>query len=454
MTGPSWEPANQTEAAMLAAAQQRDQPAFLAAVRSSQLLLPVTEAAADGREAPRWTTGELEGTTFLPAFTSPEAIAAALPGVDVRYRVTSFQDLAAAWPHPDWRLALNPRLPIAAQLDYDVITALASQRQPPPTRPAQLTPGEEELWQAIVDGDSTNYLATLVRQTLLLPLAPEGGLSRDLTDPQFPWWRVTDDAGVTTIPVFTSEYLLREALAVDHDYIEVGPLQLVDSWPDPRYSLAIDPDTGLATLLTGEQVQTLDTFFREVRTALNDGLEEHRRRAAEAELHRLARFDPDELDIEELDAGALEADALDADAVDADAPGEVLAADAPLTLQLVIPHAYLSSYLDGGYNRAAGLVHAWRGPGRETPKSLYRRLGLLGEGSPFTVSDEWVAVLRWAPDEQTPEHWGRGEPCMEAVAIPDGAEIYRIGTDRAEERLARYDATAGRWLAGSGDPAS
>lgn len=434
-----WMPVGPTEEALLTAAMAGDGAAFGTELAGSNLLLPVTEAAAEGLESPRWATNDLEGVTFLLAFTSPEALAAiAAPGSSVRYRVTDFFDLVEHWPDPEWRMALNPGLPIGAQLTSAELRDLVAAGPPIPLKPDRLTEAEETLWATLRAGDSPDFMATLIRQPLLLPLAPSGGLSRDMTDSEFPWWCVDNELGEPGLPIFTSEHLLESVLG-DREFIEVSFPQLAESWPDSAWYLMVNPNTSLTTRLTGTQVQGLGTWFGDLRDAFHEDVAEYNQRVAEEQLLELAGQDLNDL------SAPLPA-ALSA--VDGAVSDSELGPDSevPLVLQLVIPHAYLSSYLERGYDRAAGLIHTWYGVGRETPIGLYRRLGLLGSGSPFTTADEWVAVLRWLPDAATPPEWGRGEPRMEALVIPDGAEIHRIHADRTEDLLARFDAGARRWL--------
>lgn len=434
----SWTPVGPTETALLAALIAEDEAAYTAALVTASLLLPVTEEAAEGREPARWVTHNIGGVTYLLTFTSPEAIAAAFPGIDVRYRVTDFFDLVAHWPNPEWRMAVDPGLPIATQLTSEVLRSLAEAGPPRPPHPDHLTPAEEDLWAALQEGDSPTFMSGLIRQPLLLPIPPRGGLSRDLTDPEFPWWQAESEIGEPGVPVFTSERMMISVLG-EQDFIEVSVPYLVENWPDQTWYLMINPNTGLATRLTGTQAKNLGKWIADLRDAANEDIAEHNQQMSEDQPIGAPNGTIDPID----PSGHIDpADA--ADAAD-DSDEDLLDPTLPIVLQLVIPPAYLSSYLDQGYHRAAGLVHASRGSGRDTPARLYRRLGLLGSGSPFSASDEWVAVLRWSPDAETPEEWGRGEPRMESVLIPDGAEIHRILANRTEEPLARFDGAARQW---------
>ncbi|MFB9239355.1 SseB family protein [Plantactinospora siamensis] len=412
MTG--WVPTTGPERAMLAAAEAGDRAALLAAVASGPLLLPVSSAAAAGREAPAWPTGVLDGITHVLAFTSPAAIAACLPDRSVSYRADSLAGLVAGWPDEGWLLAVDPGLPIGLRVTTDEVRAAPELARELET--------EVALRDAIRAEDPDALAAAVLRAGLAVPLRPGGSASRDLSDPDFPWWCLPDEAGGQAVPVFTSEARLRQVLG-DHELVEVNALQLAGAWPDPAWQLALNPGTQLAAALPGESVLTLRDWLGEVETVLVEAFEEER--AAE----QAAPARP----------GWATGPAA------ADDPDDDPDPDLPVRLQIVIPHRYLPSYLDDNYDRAAGLVHAWGGPARDTPARLYRRLGLLGEGSPFQESDEWVAVLRWEPDDTTPAEWVSGEPRMEAVAVPDGCGLHVLHDDGRDEPLARYDAAARTW---------
>ncbi|MER7332986.1 MULTISPECIES: SseB family protein [unclassified Micromonospora] len=414
-----WGPATPTEEALLAAAEAGDRDTLLATLATGPLLLPVSPEAAAGRAPAAWPTAGHDGRTHVIAFTSPEAIAACLPGQSVSYRVLALADLAADWPDDDWLLAIDAGLPIGVRLTAGEVRAIA----------APALEAERELRDAIGRQEPDALMAALLRAELLLPLRPGGSESRDLSDPDFPWWCLPDEQGQPCLPVFTTEARLRQALG-DHDLVAVSSLQLAEQWPDPSWQLLLNPGTPLAAALPGEAVRTLRDWLGQLRQAVTDATDEERQRlqtAAYAEPATVGvpaqRTAPDE----------------DDDEYEPDP-------DLPVRLQLVIPHRYLPSYLEDGYQRAAGLVHAWAGPGRDTPTRLYRRLGLLGEGSPFAESDEWVAVLRWEPDEDTPEDWGRGQPRMESLVVPDGTGLHCLHHDGRDELLARFDAASGRWV--------
>lgn len=415
-----WRPVTGPESVMLAAAEAGDRAKLLAGLVSGPLLLPVSPAAAAGHEVPAWPTGVFDGVTHLLAFTSPEAIAACLPGQPVSYRMDSVPDLIAAWPDPAWVLAVDPGLPIGLRLTAAELREL----------PDIVVPGEEALRAAIVRGDPDALTAALLRAELVVPLRPDGPPTRDLTDPDFPWWVLPDATGQPTVAVFTSEERLGQALG-DHDVVVVSSLQLAGSWPDPRWQMALNPGTALAVDLPGSAVRELGRWLGELRTVMTDTFKEEQRRE---------RMPDDRAGVRPVLAAARPV--AHSEAPDLTGPDP----DVPVLLQIVIPPMYVAAYLEQGYDRAAGLVHSWHGPGRETPERLYRRLDLIGEGSPFDAADEWAVVLRWAPDDETPAEWADGPPRMESLVVPGGAGLHRIHADGRESLVAVFDADARRWL--------
>ncbi|MEG3635985.1 SseB family protein [Micromonospora palythoicola] len=411
-----WQPSTAAEQALLAAAEADDREGFLTELVTGPLLLPVSPGAAAGRETVAWATGQHDGVTHVLAYTSPAAIAAGLPGQSVSYRVSSLVDLAVDWPDDEWMLAIDAGLPIGIRLAADELRAL--------TEPVM--EAERPLREAVRGQDPNALMAALLRAELVLPVDPDGPATRDLSDPEFPWWTLPDEQGRVSLPVFSSEARLRQVLG-EHDLVVVSSLQLTDHWPDISWQLLVNPETPLAAALPGEALLTLRDWLGELRQVIDEAAKQEQARRDTARYANPSAV-----------GGPVPRPAPEADD---DGPDPA----APLLLQLVIPHRYLTSYLDDGYDRAAGLVHAWHGPGRDTPSRLYRRLGLLGEGSPFEESDEWVTVLRWPPGEATPDEWGRGQPRMESIVVPDGTELRCLHADGRDELLARFDATARRW---------
>ena len=107
-------------------AAEDDLPVALDLVRSAQLLLPVSPAAAAGTEPPAWTTLPVDDRTWLLAYTSVEAMVAATDGALTHGRISSVPELAAGWPDPRWGLWVNPGLPGDLALESGTVARLAA----------------------------------------------------------------------------------------------------------------------------------------------------------------------------------------------------------------------------------------------------------------------------------------------------------------------------------------
>ncbi|QXJ20833.1 SseB family protein [Actinomadura graeca] len=150
-------------------------------------------------------------------------------------------------------------------------------------------------------------------------------------------------------------------------------------------------------------------------------------------------------------------------------PAERLAADpgdAGVIMQKVLRPEHVRYYLEDGYDLVAGYVHRLQDVrGLDTPAAVIRGLALDYEGSPFTLTDERVFVVRWQAPKPTlfrrsPGDVGeRGtgkvadvqEFAIESQRLPHGAELIRIDASGPEssgttERVATYDADLRRWL--------
>ncbi|MFG3440848.1 SseB family protein [Nonomuraea sp. NPDC047897] len=118
-----WKPVSPFEEQLHAAVTAGEPARGLALLRDADFALPVTEAAAAGREQPVWATMDSGGRTWVAAFTSVEAMRA-ITGF-ATYRVSSLVELASVWPNPHWGLAVNPGLPIGFPLESGTLARLA-----------------------------------------------------------------------------------------------------------------------------------------------------------------------------------------------------------------------------------------------------------------------------------------------------------------------------------------
>ncbi|GLZ05790.1 hypothetical protein Acsp03_32560 [Actinomadura sp. NBRC 104412] len=123
------------EDALAAARQHGDQDTYLGLLSRAVLYLP---APADPTydNGNQYATTRLGDETFVLAFTSPEAMDRSLRGQAVHHRETYLPELARNWPHPEWRLAVNPGLPSAGYAEADSLPRCEKPIQPPALRDA------------------------------------------------------------------------------------------------------------------------------------------------------------------------------------------------------------------------------------------------------------------------------------------------------------------------------
>ena len=119
-------PAVTLEQQLAALSAAGDQVTCLQLLRGAEFALPITEAAAEGRELPAWTTAPGPDRTWLLAYTSVEAMTGASRGAVTRARVLGFAELAAGWPDPRWGLAVDAGRPTPFFLESGTVARLAA----------------------------------------------------------------------------------------------------------------------------------------------------------------------------------------------------------------------------------------------------------------------------------------------------------------------------------------
>ncbi|WP_326550395.1 SseB family protein [Micromonospora sp. NBC_01813] len=398
-----------------------DHPDGLAALGGGPLLLPVSAETAAGSAPFAWPTVQHDGQTHVLAFTSEQAIATALPGESVRYVTVELAEVAANLPDDSWILAVDPGSPNAARIPAGELRDLPSS--------GTTVEVAQALRAAILAEEPDALMAALLRAEFTVPLPPGGAGTGapeppGLSDPDFPWWCLPDEHRRPSVPVFTSPALMRQALGDTATAAATATsVQLFANWPDPSWQLAVNPGTPSAVSLPGSAVREVSGWLDELRSGGPTG--------------------------DAPDPGPPDLSPPDPDVPDLSPPDP----DAPLRMQVLIPHRYLHSYVSDGYDRIAGLVSRWYGRGRDTPRRLYARLGLLGPQSPFSSDDEWVPVIRWQPGPDTPSSWLDGSPQQHALVVPDGAGLHIVHQDGRDELLARFDAANHRWLPAQDGPA-
>jgi hypothetical protein len=256
----AWRPSTEAEEALAAAVAAGDQLAYCRALCDESLFLPITPGAAAGREPVTLATSPAQGATYVLAWTSGAALP---PGVPAVRRAPLFE-IVHAIVGRGWGIAVDPGLPLQAFLTPDAVRTL------PPWEP-EWTPLDFALRKAVEAEDRDGYMAALLDAQLLLPLptdeelaeaAPPGetdpspgpqdywtavrtdrvvpGVSRDVTDPDFPWWRAERADGRPVVFAFTSLAHLQAELG-DREWISVGFVEIVAAWPEDGGALRLNP---------------------------------------------------------------------------------------------------------------------------------------------------------------------------------------------------------------------
>ncbi|WP_036377312.1 SseB family protein [Micromonospora sp. ATCC 39149] len=126
---PEFQPANDVEEDLAAAAGTGSTDAFLSTLLLARVLLPVAPDSADGSRPGEpgfvWRTERLDGERYVVVYTSPERMA---DHVDepVETVLIKFAQLIRRWPDDAWSFAVNPNTPVGAKLPGEQIVALAN----------------------------------------------------------------------------------------------------------------------------------------------------------------------------------------------------------------------------------------------------------------------------------------------------------------------------------------
>ncbi|GAA4213951.1 SseB family protein [Actinocatenispora rupis] len=364
---------------------------------------------------------------------------------------------------------------------------------------------EFRMRAALATGDQETYLRLLAAADLVLPV---GGTVVDA-------WPTVVSEGQTFVAAYTSPAAMAVSTTGQFEGGRaVAFRDLVAAWPDPAWSLVVDPGLPLAAHLPASLIRQMaggefgvqDTV--PLPPADPDPPAADPVGASPAAATTGAETDDHDDLADELDDGP--AGDLDGERAGrpvspaaevpeepprdwppryaADEPAAPVEAEEPDTdpvptvMQKVIPPDQVGFYLDKGYDWVAGYVHRWQDAAElETVPDIVRNLGLAYAGSPFSVTDDAVHVLRWTAyrselyrvpiggtDEsavdETPGGWvvehppfsGTGEVPgsrlripeykIDSIRLPHQAEMWRIGADGSHRFMAVYDADEQRWL--------
>ncbi|QOC94982.1 hypothetical protein D0Q02_20675 [Micromonospora craniellae] len=123
-------PANEVEVNLLEAAEAGSTDTFLSTLLLARVLMPM---AADSVAGTRpgdpgfvWPTVQLDGQTFVVAYTSPQRLADHTDPAAAETLQVRFVQLIRRWPDTSWSFAVNPGTPVGAKLPGEQIVGLAN----------------------------------------------------------------------------------------------------------------------------------------------------------------------------------------------------------------------------------------------------------------------------------------------------------------------------------------
>ena len=122
---------------------------------------------------------------------------------------------------------------------------------------------EANLLAAASDGQTDNFLSTLLLAKVLLPMAAGVPESARPGDPDFEWRREVVD-GRLYVVVFTSAERMAEHLPTGAAALTTKFVQLIRAWPDESWSFAVNPGTPVGATLPGGQIKALAAWAAEV----------------------------------------------------------------------------------------------------------------------------------------------------------------------------------------------
>jgi hypothetical protein len=306
----AWVPANAVERRLWDALQAGELTAYFRTLLAARLYLPGRLSDGPTGDSQWFGTIVRDGVTYLPVFTSVEALRDYAEEVADAYRITNIAELAQRWPNPAWHLAVSPNLPLAvagpptaliAGAEDDEAGAVAGPGLSPqadqpdshgfielrpahagsaPATPTQdpatpehdpatptldedrtgafepANPLEVAMAHALAHDVAELFLDALVLCRVLMPTAGPAHPDDLEHAADFPWLVGTDENG-PAIAVFTSPLRLAEAFGRGVPLVEVNCVRLARAWPDPTIRLWVNPGSPITALLSGAEVAQL-----------------------------------------------------------------------------------------------------------------------------------------------------------------------------------------------------
>lgn len=265
-TRQEFQPANDVERELLRAAANNDHDLFLQTLAATDVLLPVPDdtdyTLRPGRPGFPWQTREVDGSTVVPVFTSPERLieAAHAAGTGTEYIKLPFTVALRYWPNHEWLLAINSGSPAGGTVLAQQLPGLATWAD---QRAAQrMTDGfdpqndiEQRLFDAARRRDTDTFFSILLGAQVLVPAEPDTPWGIDPGDPGFPW-RPVPVHGRTSIQIFTSLKWMNEAIGSSR-FVMPSLGDVVAAWPDGGWTLVLNPGTPIDASMPGDQVRSL-----------------------------------------------------------------------------------------------------------------------------------------------------------------------------------------------------
>lgn len=484
--GAEFVPLDDEERLLHDAAARDDREEFLRTLLGvRQIWVPMLEGGdlilGPGRPGFQWYTRESGGRTVVPLFTGPGRMREVMGGHP--FVLSDLAKVLRFWPDPACDLVINDGSPIGATIPGERVTALSRQVDDAAAeRIASEFPAQNDAERRLFEAreDPATRLTVLLEASVFLPVwsRTPPTMQTPPNDPAFPWSAVPV-RGRTSVLVFTSFDWMKEAVGTT-GFVMPTFADLIAAWPEPGWDVSVNPGTPIEIVLSAEEIRAIaDGAAQPVPGGSEDGTTQPRQAsAAPPEAVAVAKAPP-------------EAPTTPAEPQTTQEPGE--AAPQPSAarsssdggfaiMQKVVAHDQVDWYLDKAYDRVAGFVHRVSDViDLNTPRRLYECLGLVRDGSPFTVDDPEVHIIRWpayrAALYRTPfggrseddlKEWGEDgwvveEPPFtgdgftpgsagsipeykaESFRLPHGSEMYAITSHGSERFVARYDADRLVW---------
>ncbi|WP_433473798.1 SseB family protein [Spirillospora sp. CA-142024] len=258
-----FQPANDVERELLRAAANNDHDLFLQTLAGTEVLLPVPDdmdfTLRPGRPGFPWQTREVDGSTVVPVFTSPERLAEAA-GSGTESIMLPFTVVLRYWPNHDWLLAINSGSPAGGTVLAQQLPGLATWAdQRAAQRMTERFEPQNDIEQRLLDAarrrDTEGFFTILLGAQVLVPADADTPWGIVPGDREFPW-RPVPVHGRTSIQIFTSLKWMNEAIGSSR-FIMPSVQEMVGAWPDGAWTLVLNPGTPIDASMPGEQVRTL-----------------------------------------------------------------------------------------------------------------------------------------------------------------------------------------------------